>query len=120
MLFRLAVNVVLVILMGSGCTNAVKTKPTALYAISTCEILNDIKSTKGDSPIQVTFKNSRADVIQMYWINYQGVEEKKATISAGDSWTVNTFLTHPWVVRKSNGDCLEIHNNESKFIVNVR
>jgi hypothetical protein len=37
--------------------------------------------------------------VDVYWIAYDGTRVLyRANLAVGDSWEVNTFLTHPWLV----------------------
>jgi dipeptidyl-peptidase 4 len=45
----------------------------------------------------VTFRNTTAADVLMYWINFDGQREKYVTIHPGDEWQSETFVGHVWV-----------------------
>jgi len=121
MLFRFfSKTIVVFMIVCSGCATSIATKPSPpLYSKFTCENLEHFISQSGDNAIPVTFRNRRADPINIYWINYSGEEELKATVSSGKQWSVNTFLTHPWVVRDNAQNCIAIYDTSPRFIVDI-
>jgi hypothetical protein len=47
----------------------------------------------------ITFVNQSGMAVDIYWIGYQGERRLyREKLAAGDSWTIGTFLTHPWLV----------------------
>eukprot|EP00174_Griffithsia_okiensis_P000792 GO256354.1.p1 GENE.GO256354.1~~GO256354.1.p1 ORF type:complete len:137 (+),score=6.64 GO256354.1:60-413(+) len=38
--------------------------------------------------------------VAVYWINYNGREQKYNTLTPGRSYVQSTFVTHPWVLRE--------------------
>ncbi|MDD9946974.1 MAG: FG-GAP-like repeat-containing protein [Myxococcales bacterium] len=66
-----------------------------------------LKSVDSDTPITVDFVNHLPYAVRPYWVNYQGEEVDRgyaASIEPGESWTVGTYKTHPWVFRSPHGN----------------
>jgi len=116
-------NTALIVIMAvcSGCAISNPTKHSSpVYLKFTCENLENFISRKGEYRIPIAFRNKRADTIQLYWVNYSGEEELKAVVRAGEQWSVDTYLTHPWVVRDSSQKCIAIYHTRSSFTVDIR
>ncbi len=59
-----------------------------------------MQSIHSNTPTQVTFANESALDFEVYWIDYGGQEKLYRTLAPGESYTQNTFATHPWIVRE--------------------
>ena len=57
-----------------------------------------IKSFNSDVATQIRIVNSSGGTTKVYWINYDGNRELKATLRDGESFDQLTYLTHPWLV----------------------
>jgi uncharacterized protein (TIGR03437 family) len=64
-----------------------------------CSDESSLRSLQGNTFITETFVNSSSSAINIFWLNYQGVETHYFTVQPGGS-VVNfgTYLTHPWIV----------------------
>ncbi len=45
------------------------------------------------------FANHTDRIVNVYWINYDCTEELYMTLGPGKSYSQDSFVTHPWVVR---------------------
>ena len=109
------------VVVTSGCSSPAPIKPdTPLFETVACEDLDQLSSDIGKDEIRVVFSNNRAEPIRLHWINYAGVEELKEVVASGEQWSVDTFLTHPWVVRDIAQNCLTIYNSALSFTVDVQ
>ncbi len=57
-----------------------------------------VKSTSWTPRLSVVVENTRSDVLQWYWINYQGLPVCYAIIQPRTSIRQLTYGTHPWLI----------------------
>lgn len=76
---------------------------------SSCAIEPFIKSTSFDTETFVQFLNDSSQTVSVYWIDYNGLRVLYNHLPAGQSYVQATFVTHPWMVVSSSGDCLGIY-----------
>lgn len=61
-----------------------------------------LRSIEGSKGVQLQFVNNAPYAVQIFWLNYQGQEQNYAELAPGASYSINTFVTHPWRVRESS------------------
>jgi hypothetical protein len=67
------------------------------------------KSRNTDKPSSVTFKNSHGTTVTLYWLNYVGARQAFATLKNGETYTVTTYLTNPWLAMDQSGRCVDLY-----------
>jgi VHL beta domain/Thrombospondin type 3 repeat len=67
----------------------------------TCTITQD-RSIEGVTLVWQTIFNDTDATVQMYWLTYDGNRQLYYTLGPHDSWTHQTYLTHPWVAVDAN------------------
>jgi hypothetical protein len=72
-----------------------------------CEELGDVRSTDGGATITVTFTNATGEYRVLDWLDFNGVPVEYARLESGQSYTVQTYTTHPWMVTDGPGNCIE-------------
>lgn len=72
-----------------------------------------LKSVASGTATAINFINNSSQPIKAHWIDYQGRRKLYSEIPAGQSFSVNTYVFHPWVVTTPGGDCLQIFMPES-------
>lgn len=72
----------------------------------TCDESGTVRSADSVGRITLLIHNRGAEPLSLFWINYDGEEENYGTIAAGEAAPVNTYFTHPWVLRDPAGDCV--------------
>jgi hypothetical protein len=77
-------------------------------ADASCQQLFKIRSKNSDTATTITFVNGASTVRAILWLGFDGHPKDYATLQVGESVTLETFLTHPWMVATGPGDCLEI------------
>lgn len=75
----------------------------------TCEAYDGVRSRNSIVPATVTFDNQTDGYRSVLWLDFDGVPQQMAALNPGESGTINTYLTHPWMVTDGPGNCLEIH-----------
>jgi VHL beta domain len=81
---------------------------TTASADSSCNGLFKTKSKNSDTATSITFVNKSQTQRGIMWLDFKGQPQDYATIAPGKSVTLQTFLTHPWMVTTGPGDCLQI------------
>ncbi len=81
---------------------------SALAADASCQQLFKLKSKNSNTPTTITFVNGASTVRGIMWLGFDGHPKDYANLQTGESVTLQTFLTHPWMVVTGPGDCLEI------------
>jgi hypothetical protein len=67
-----------------------------------------VKSLNSNTPLTVTFVNKSGEFRGVKWVDFNGKWVSYAKLHPGQSYTVKTYATHPWVFTDSNGDCVEM------------
>jgi hypothetical protein len=74
-------------------------KGVALAPLDAATVDDALRSSNGATRARITFVNQSRGAVDVYWIAYDGTRVLyRANLAVGDSWEVNTFLTHPWLV----------------------
>ncbi|XP_066524244.1 von Hippel-Lindau-like protein [Hoplias malabaricus] len=74
-----------------------------------------LRSLHSDEPTFVTFTNRSEGEARAWWLNFSGEPVSYGDIRPGGSLRMNTFLTHPWIFRASDGCKLLIDFREVYF-----
>ena len=69
-------------------------------ATQTCSI--QLRSINSNQSCGLTFINSHADAVNLYWLDYSGAEVSYGTLPSGSSLWIGTYAGHPWVVRSAD------------------
>ena len=75
----------------------------------TCEAYANVRSQNSIVPATVTFDNQTDGYRVVLWIDFDGLAATDGRVEPGESSTINTYLTHPWMMTDGPGNCLEIH-----------
>jgi von Hippel-Lindau disease tumor supressor len=70
-----------------------------------CRGEGTIRSLNSDVSTTARFANRSAEVVTVYWLDFAGERVRYKTLLPGESYTQQTYLTHPWVVVKKGGEC---------------
>jgi hypothetical protein len=73
-----------------------------------CNKLGKMRSKNSDVPVTVTFRNRTKSFRAVMWIDFNGQPVNYANLEPGQKFTVNTFLTHPWMFTDGPGNCAEV------------
>lgn len=74
-----------------------------------CDVLQDAKSQKSDFPVKMTFVNKTKNHRAVMWIDFEGNSKEYAELNAGEKYTINTYVTHPWMFTDGPGNCLQMY-----------
>lgn len=67
-----------------------------------------LRSLNSDVPTTITFVNQSQTYRRIEWIGFDGQTKEYGGLNFGESKTIKTFLTHPWIITNGPGDCLQI------------
>lgn len=84
-----------------------------------CDAANMLQSKSGGNKLQLEFVNTQSEIVDMFWVDYQGKEQRKGSIPPNKVWKTVTYDFHPWVVRNSAGQCIKVFNINSVLKVNI-
>ncbi len=76
---------------------------------NTCRQLGGRISRNSNVRAQVTFINRSGSYRSVVWVDFQGGRKQYASLNPGQSYTINTFVTHPWVLTDGPGNCIEMY-----------
>lgn len=74
----------------------------------TCRAASNTKSTDGGKSVTVTIVNRTNEYRNIDWIDFNGQNVNYAGLNSGDSFSVQTSTTHPWMATDGPGNCIEI------------
>jgi len=67
------------------------------------------RSIEGRQPARILFRNRLAEEVGVFWLDYGGQRKAWATIPPGGLFMISrTYLTHPWLLVGSAGNCLGV------------
>lgn len=73
-----------------------------------CADRTKLKSLHSKEPTKITFVNKSGMYRGINWMNFKGGFQDFGGLNPGESKTVDTFRTHPWMISTGPGDCIEI------------
>jgi WD40 repeat protein len=76
---------------------------------SRCTNESQYRSIDGDQAIPISFFNQYASPLRVYWLDYDGHRKLYSNVGMGNSYTVFSFMTHPWLIADSNDNCIGIY-----------
>lgn len=74
-----------------------------------------LKSLNSDDPTYISFINKSNRTAEAWWLNFSGKPVSYGDINPGKSLQMNTYLTHPWMFRASDGAKLLVSFSEVYF-----
>lgn len=75
---------------------------------ATCDTLANKVPLNSDTPVTLTFNNQSDGFRTVMWIGFDGRAKEYAALNPGESYTINTYLTHPWMFTDGPGNCIEM------------
>ena len=79
-----------------------------------CSAAGSLRSQNSAQPTKMTFINRSGEGRAILWIDFQGGTKQYAYLNPGQSFSINTFVTHPWMVTNGPGDCIDIYMPRSR------
>ncbi len=83
--------------------------PSSARASSmSCSQVRGLRSLHSREPTKVTFVNQSGMYRGLNWIDLQGNVKSFGGMNSGETKTVDTFRTHPWMISTGPGDCIQV------------
>lgn len=95
-------------LLASAAQPKPKPKPEPAATADSCQSKRGIRSTNGGPAVNVTFVNRTKEYRSLEWLDYDGRPVNYAGLNPGESFSVSTWTTHPWMATDGPGNCMEI------------
>lgn len=73
-----------------------------------CDTYGNARSMSGEVPQQVTFSNPGHAARVLFWIDYEGQPTQIAIVEPGLWVTIDSYLTHPWLITDMDGVCQDV------------
>lgn len=73
-----------------------------------CRRLGKIRSKYSNRPAKITFVNNSGMYRSILWLDFKGRPKEYANLNAGEQVTLDTYLSHPWMVTDGPGNCIQI------------
>jgi WD40 repeat protein len=74
-----------------------------------CDREAQYRSIDGDQTMPVTFVNRYTSSLYIYWLDYTGRRTLYSSVAPGNSYSVLSAMTHPWLVTDSVDKCIAIY-----------
>ncbi|XP_026065931.1 von Hippel-Lindau disease tumor suppressor-like [Carassius auratus] len=94
---------------------ALRLKPATFSAMAEQEAPAPLKSLNSYDPTYISFNNKSNANAEAWWLNFSGQPVSYGDIQPRKSLQMNTFLTHPWIFRASDGAKLLANLKEVYF-----
>lgn len=88
---------------------------TSYHADSSCDLWGKASSRESYDQITFNFSNQTSNYRVISWLDFNGDVKEYATLAPGQSFEVQTYEGHPWMVQDGRGDCLEVIENGAKL-----
>ncbi|HUU67550.1 MAG TPA: hypothetical protein VMW57_09785 [Methyloceanibacter sp.] len=73
-----------------------------------CRSLSTLRSQNSNTRAKLIVINKSDMYRSVMWIDFNGQPKDYGGLNAGDQMTLDTFMTHPWMIADGPGDCIEI------------
>jgi hypothetical protein len=77
-------------------------------ADASCKDLTKLRSQNSKTPTKLTFINRSGAMRGILWLDFDGLPKDYANLNDREQVTLDTFMTHPWMVTDGPGNCLRI------------
>ncbi len=77
-------------------------------ADASCKDRSKLRSQNSKTPIKATFINRSGAMRGILWLDFDGQPKDYANLSDREQVTLDTFMTHPWMITDGPGNCLRI------------
>jgi hypothetical protein len=57
-------------------------------------------------PTEILFDNRSSETVNIYWLNALGNPQFRGSLAPGQQRSFNTYATHTWVVKDTEGNCI--------------
>ena len=92
----------------AGQIAAAPSKPAQSAIDNSCRQLREIRSRNSNTPTKITFVNKSGMYRSILWLDFKGQPKSYANLNSGEQVTLDTYMTHPWMVTDGPGNCIQI------------
>ena len=88
-----------------------------------CKQFGKVRSQRASQSVNVTFVNRSGQYRALMWIDYKGQPVDYGGLNPGQSKTIKTYLTHPWMLTDGPGNCMEMfmpRDGVRRFDITIR
>jgi hypothetical protein len=71
-----------------------------------CTNLIGLRSTNGNQSVNLSFLNKTRKSINIIWIDYHGAHVPYKTLLPDQVLKQRSYVTHPWLITDTSGNCL--------------
>jgi len=75
---------------------------------ATCDAYRGQRSRNSDVPVTVNSRNQSGATRGVMWIDFNGRPVEYANLAPGQTFAINTYMTHPWMFTDGPGNCIEM------------
>lgn len=79
-----------------------------------CSAESVSRSTSASVKTTLIVKNQGSETIKAYWLDYSGHRKLYKEIKSGKSFSVATYVTHPWVIADAFDNCFMVYYPDSE------
>ena len=99
--------------LGSGEPAAAPPASTSVNTLiaeadASCKDRTKLRSQNSKTPTKLTFINRSGAMRGILWLDFDGLPKDYANLNDREQVTLDTFMTHPWMVTDGPGNCLRI------------
>lgn len=89
-----------------------------------CNAFGNVRSKNTGQPITIRFVNNSGSHRSVMWIDYKGQPKHYKDLAAGESYSQQTFVGHPWMFTDGPGNCKELftptYGSGNKYVIRFR
>jgi len=79
-----------------------------------CGSRGSLRSQNSDLLVRITFYNGSRAFRALEWIDFSGNFTGYGGMNPGESKTINTYVTHPWMITDGPGNCKYIYTSSGR------
>jgi hypothetical protein len=79
-----------------------------------CKEEGTLRSLEGNVQTSIVFTNKENRPIHVYWLDYDGKRILYETLGTGQVFSIQTYVTHPWLITDAKDNCKAIYMPTSK------
>jgi hypothetical protein len=89
-------------------TTSPSSAPTGNARELACNQRETVRSLNSDASTKITFVNKSGMHRGLMWMDFKGQLQDYGGLQPDEQKTIDTFVTHPWMIVTGPGDCLQI------------
>jgi VHL beta domain len=86
---------------------------------ASCDEEPTLRSLRGDVKTNINIKNNSGESLLIFWLDYEGKRQQYAILPYGKTYRGSTYATHPWLVARQDGKCVNIYEADLDTTVTI-